>query len=463
MTNHKPEAVPNTVASNGIGRRSAETTCPSVLVVSPDIALKSTVETALNEANKLASVSWVEGCMMALGHMGSVGSGEMPQVLISRIECLDGDTSAVVSAFHRLSPQTRLLLLTSPEKEEEANRAISDGFDQYLVEPIDPYELAKSLSSPSRDDSRNLSPLVRSLFSEVKNRVLVEEGFGVGEGTGEASEPQILGVIDLIDHLLLGDSSIVRPALKLMSAHSQVAQLDWHVTADEVPKGDVAVEVAMGSRTYGWLHAPEPVAQKTLQRWSGWLVRWLQLEQRINRLWHLALHDELTGVWNRRYLHGFLDRILSIATRERFCVTVLVFDIDDFKCYNDRFGHAAGDEILGEAARLMVSVVREHDVVARIGGDEFAVVFWDAEGPRRPNSEHPDTIRKVAHRFQQAICQHKFPKLEQAPGTLTISGGLAGFPWDGKTAKDLLAKADQMALRSKQQGKNVITFGPGTQ
>ena len=72
------------------------------------------------------------------------------------------------------------------------------------------------------------------------------------------------------------------------------------------------------------------------------------------------------------------------------------------------------------------------------------------------------TVRKAADRFQRAICAHKFPKLlEEAPGTLTISAGLAGFPWDGRDPEDLLARADEMAMHSKRQGKNVVTYGPG--
>ena len=141
-----------------------------------------------------------------------------------------------------------------------------------------------------------------------------------------------------------------------------------------------------------------------------------------------------------------------------------MFDIEDFKTYNDRYGHMAGDEILHETARLMQSLVRDHDVVARIGGDEFGVIFWDPAGPRRANSAHPHDPVAVAKRFQKAICSARFPKLgHEAQGTLTISGGLAGFPWDGYTPDQLLDRADKMAMRSKQQGKNAITFGPGAQ
>jgi len=142
----------------------------------------------------------------------------------------------------------------------------------------------------------------------------------------------------------------------------------------------------------------------------------------------------------------------------------MVFDIDDFKHYNDRFGHDAGDEVLRETVRLLNSVIRSGDKVCRIGGDEFAVIFADLEGPRELGSNHPESVEQIAARFQDQICQMKFPKLGlDAPGTLSVSGGLATYPWDGTTAADLLHHADQLALQSKCKGKNVITMGPGTQ
>ncbi len=226
-------------------------------------------------------------------------------------------------------------------------------------------------------------------------------------------------------------------------------------------------------QSYGTLHAPaeslaspdphHPAATVAqLQVWADWLARWLALESRFVRLRDLSMRDELTGAWNRRYFNRFLKRIIDRAAEDRQQVTLMIFDIDDFKIYNDAYGHPAGDEILREVAKLMMTSVREHDVVARIGGDEFAVIFWDADQPRRPHSRHPDDVLNAAKRFQRAVVEHRFPKLlDKAAGNLTISGGLAGFPWDGRTPDELLEFADAMAMRSKQQGKNAITVGPG--
>jgi diguanylate cyclase (GGDEF)-like protein len=142
-------------------------------------------------------------------------------------------------------------------------------------------------------------------------------------------------------------------------------------------------------------------------------------------------------------------------------ITLMVFDIDDFKHYNDEYGHDVGDEVLRETVRLLKSVIRRGDRVFRIGGDEFVVVFSDPEGPREAGSTHPASVETIAKRFQAQLNKASFPKLGvEGPGPLSVSGGLACFPWDGTDAQTLLRIADQLSLQSKRKGKNLITFGP---
>ncbi|MCG8507959.1 MAG: GGDEF domain-containing protein, partial [Rhodospirillales bacterium] len=285
-----------------------------------------------------------------------------------------------------------------------------------------------------------------------------------GAAGGRAADGEALGDVDLVEAMLTQGASLEETVLKLVTQQSDITGVGITRGDATPPESHVAVNVIFRGRKLGTLHAPPPVTSGHLQPWADWLARWLALDLRMKELNQMALRDDMTGAWNRRYFNRFLNRILKRAGEDRSQVTLMVFDIDDFKLYNDRYGHAAGDEILREAARLMQSVVREHDVVARIGGDEFAVIFWDAEGPRRPNSKHPQDVVEAARRFRAAICKHSFPKLlDQAPATLTISGGLASFPWDGRTAEQLLERADAMAMQSKRQGKNAITFGPGAE
>ncbi|MCH7812813.1 MAG: GGDEF domain-containing protein, partial [Planctomycetes bacterium] len=187
----------------------------------------------------------------------------------------------------------------------------------------------------------------------------------------------------------------------------------------------------------------------------------LESAQRHRRWRDLALTDELSGLPNRRHLLQFLDRILVQASQQQFCVTLLIFDIDNFKTYNDACGHGAGDEIIRLTGRLFRQHCREHDVVARHGGDEFAVVFWDAEQPRQADSKHPHDAFVVLERFTRDLGATELEALKDLPDAqLTISGGLATFPWDAHTTKDLITKADQALLQAKRAGKNrILTIG----
>ncbi|HEB60624.1 MAG TPA: GGDEF domain-containing protein [Phycisphaeraceae bacterium] len=195
--------------------------------------------------------------------------------------------------------------------------------------------------------------------------------------------------------------------------------------------------------------------------WVNWLSRWLKAADHVLRLTEEAYTDPLTGAWNRRYLERYLRDALANAHEHRYALTLMVFDVDDLKSYNDNYGHEAGDEVLIEAVRLLKSVIRPDDRVCRIGGDEFVVVFYDPHGPRDVHSEPPRSAAQIVQRFQKQIAESRFPKLgHQAPGRLSVSGGLATYPWDGLDAAALLRAADERAMAAKRQGKSAIIFGP---
>jgi GGDEF domain-containing protein len=209
----------------------------------------------------------------------------------------------------------------------------------------------------------------------------------------------------------------------------------------------------------------KPRATAFLAELAPLLSHALNLQDRHNKFQKLIVTDELTKAYNRRYFRIFLSKIIDRAKQYRFPVTLFIFDIDNFKSYNDRYGHSVGDEILRETAALMRRCVRDHDLVARIGGDEFAVVFWEKEGPR--HSLHadggipgrpPSEPQQILERFRRLLATKDFKGLGPGgQGSLTISGGLASLMWDGNDVDSLIEAADRkLMFGAKKAGKNVI-------
>ena len=430
---------------------------PSVLAIGDDSFVRM-VRDLLARGETGVSVEPVSTYLMALGRLATM----RPRAIIGQAEGLSDHLLLTVSALRQLAPSARLILIHPGNDTSSPQRALDAGFDCCLASPPAPEVLARAMmngharSNVGRDDDWLISnlPHIQVLTTSDHIRTLMTPR---DRASGYAD-------VDLLDRLLRSHCEIRGIALKMLVERTGMGQIGWIDDAEQPPAGYRVAPVVYDGANYGKLHAPENVDQRALQQAAGWLGRWLALQRRLRMLTEMAFKDDLTGAWNRRYFNRALDSILQRAAQDRFSATLMMFDIDDFKHYNDRYGHAAGDDILREAARLMGSVVREHDVVARIGGDEFAVIFWDAEQPRQPNSQHPVDVLAIAQRFQKAICSHQFPKLlGEVKQTLTISGGLAGFPWDGRTPEELMDKADQMAILSKRQGKNAITLGPGAE
>jgi two-component system cell cycle response regulator len=161
----------------------------------------------------------------------------------------------------------------------------------------------------------------------------------------------------------------------------------------------------------------------------------------------LTITDDLTSVFNYRYLNNILDRELVRAQRLNSSMSVLFLDLDSFKKVNDHHGHLLGSKILVELAGLLKSAVRKVDAVARYGGDEYIIVLTDT------NSKG---AMIVAERIRQMVEEYVFLEKEAYNIKLTVSIGIASYPEHGVSKIELLHLADEAMYKGKYGRKNIV-------
>jgi GGDEF domain-containing protein len=391
--------------------------------------------------------------------------------VLAAAEPIERRPESAVKTLRELAGNGRLLLFGHPTLEPLSRKMLEFGIDDYLVTPAVPAELGQMLSSSSP----------RLVTSDTSADESADDSVS---GISTGNQPSVLSLlhgIPLADVLLdaLVQTPHDAPSAAVAQINAQIGptmQLVYVPANGPIPnptEGLVLLSniVRSGNDDLGSIHLSLPMdedetaARHVLSQLAHLIGKTAALQQRHNGLQKLAITDELTGLYNGRYFRHYLNRIIDKARSLRFPVTLFLFDIDNFKRYNDQYGHGVGDEILRQTAALMKRCVRDHDLVARISGDEFAVVFWEKEGPRQPREPNagapgrpPQTPVQILERFQRLLSTQTFNGLGPAgQGTLTISGGLAVYPYDANTVSDLMDAADKaLMFKAKKSGKNSI-------
>lgn len=187
--------------------------------------------------------------------------------------------------------------------------------------------------------------------------------------------------------------------------------------------------------------------------------RTLELREAVVQLEQLALRDGLTGLYNHRYFQEALTMELAHAARYARPLALLFLDVDHFKNYNDVLGHPQGDELLKELAQILnangeaaTSSIRGriYDVACRYGGEEFVVILPEADKVGG---------RARAERIRSQVEEFAFEGRDKQPGgKVTVSIGVASYPEDALTKKDLIVAADDALLRAKRGGRNCVRW-----
>jgi len=289
------------------------------------------------------------------------------------------------------------------------------------------------------------------IMREFLKEVLGDEGYVIDlacSGT-EAVRKMTDGKYDIIV------TDIVMPELDGLGVVAAAKQLPYEV-AVIVMTGYASMETAVESMKLGasdYITKPFNIDQIRIIVSNTLEARALRKRAAEGEFYkELSRKDGLTELYNHRFFHQLLDTEVSRAQRYGRVVSLLMIDIDDFKRYNDSHGHPAGDLILRRLARLVKRSSRNCDFVARYGGEEFAVIVPEVKA---------DAARRMAERVRALIDESEFEGEESMPGgRLTISIGVATFPVQAGTKKELLENADKALYQAKAKGKNrVIVFG----
>lgn len=442
------------------------------------------VYAALRQALPLVDVTPVEGVFDGLAELAGGGFS----TVMTAAEPIERRPEAAIRAIREFLPAGRLLLFGHPTLEPLSRKMLEFGVDDYVVTPATPRELqqmfgigpaprpALALGSDASDEapcppeakpveSPTTAPsgaTVAALLNLPLAEILLES-------LHEAPRSAFATAVSAIDARLspalrLSQSAPDAPAPSPPEGYTLLSHSVW------LDRSERAVLHLLIPR-----HDDHATARHFLAQLAMLCGRLTGLQERHAGLEQLAITDELTGLYNSRFFKHYLERMCAESRRKRFPVTLLLFDIDNFKKYNDEYGHAVGDEILRQTAALMKRCCRPHDRVFRIAGDEFAVVFCETEPPRQPlagtpgvgaastpapggASRVPESIVPILERFRRSIANPEFAMLGRSgKGILTISGGLAVFPFDAATPGELLEAADRaLMFGAKRSGKNSI-------
>lgn len=171
----------------------------------------------------------------------------------------------------------------------------------------------------------------------------------------------------------------------------------------------------------------------------------IELKRTRAKIEKLLRTDELTGISNRRAFIEFFKKIFSLAKRHAYSLSLVTIDLDNFKEINDSFGHKAGDEVLEKVGKLLADNIRQEDMAARIGGDEFSVLL-----PETTQEKAVEFARRLKSKIEQI-------DLDGISHELSASFGVAELGTE-ESMDEFLQRADRNLYKAKKAGKNKITF-----
>ncbi|WP_339861191.1 PleD family two-component system response regulator [Paremcibacter congregatus] len=265
--------------------------------------------------------------------------------------------------------------------------------------------------------------------------------------SGEITTPGLEKFDLIIISLSLSEIDGLRLCSHLRSAEA-TRQIPILVLVDEGDTQQLVRAMELGVTDY----IARPIDRNELVARSKAQIRQKRYANRLRRNMQksieMAMTDAVTGLYNRHFLSSHLDNMMSKENDKRKKVSLLMMDLDKFKIVNDTYGHASGDEVLHEFARRISNDIRNIDLAARFGGEEFVVVMPET------NLEY---AHFVAERLRRSIADEPFEiSGSETPIDITVSIGLAISGDNNTSSSKLLVAADQALYKAKENGRNQV-------
>lgn len=391
-------------------------------------------------------------------------------IIVSDINMPEMTGIELLEAVRREFPKTEFIVMTSHATLDTAVKAVSLGAYDYLHKPFEDISLvARKLEKVAerillRQQNQELLKRLRTATHDLKNLLEVVSPLNGVIETQDLRQNAVKGLAQLYNDPTLKAAWWVKNeegVWECQAAHPSVEEFKSFSSPEEARDGMpqlrkpllrmLGTKGSSSEETLLFENLQEAATKIYLQQIDMCFEKTTAYAEILS----LANRDGLTRLYNHRYFQERIRQEIAQAQRQKSGLSLLLFDVDHFKNYNDQNGHPAGDSLLKTLAELLSRSSGEDragkritDVLARYGGEEFVMIL--------PFTLH-DGAKVKAERICSSIAEYDFPHRDKQPlGKVTASIGVASFPENGTTAEDLIAAADRALYAAKRGGRNRV-------